>query len=79
MMNWTTEPLHSVSFCIHFSETTSSVAWRNMSGCCLVTMRSWVEVLETTSCRNAGKDYIHNTQSDWTLRKQKLRALGCPL
>jgi hypothetical protein len=24
--------------------------------CCLVTMRSWVQLLETTSCRNAGKD-----------------------
>jgi hypothetical protein len=24
--------------------------------CFLVTMRSWVQVLETASCRNAGKD-----------------------
>jgi hypothetical protein len=32
--------------------------WR--SGC-LVTMKSWVQVLETASCRNAGKDCIHKT------------------
>jgi hypothetical protein len=44
-------------------------------------MRSWVQVLETTSCKNAGKGYVHKTQSGqtlpWTLRKQELRALGC--
>jgi hypothetical protein len=48
----------------------------------LVTMTSWVQVVETTSCRNVGKCCVHKTQSDrtlpWTLRKQKLRAPGCP-
>jgi hypothetical protein len=42
----------------------------------LVTMRSWVQVLETTSCRNAGKDCIHKTHSGQTLprtmRKQNV-------
>jgi hypothetical protein len=54
--------------------------WR--SGC-LVTMRSWVQVLETTSYRNVGKDYVHKTQSGrtfpWILCKRELRAPGCPL
>jgi hypothetical protein len=51
--------------------------------CCLVTMRSWVQVLETTSCRKAVKDCVHKTQScrtlPWTLRNWELRAPGCPL
>jgi hypothetical protein len=45
-------------------------------------MRSWVQVLEMTSCRNAGKGYIHKTQSGriipWTLPKRELCAPGCP-
>jgi hypothetical protein len=45
-------------------------------------MRSWVQVLETASRRNAGKCYVHKSQSDrtlpQTLRKQELRAPGCP-
>jgi hypothetical protein len=47
-----------------------------------VTMRSWVQVLETATCRNAGKDCVHKTQSGrtlpWTLRKLELHAPGCP-
>jgi hypothetical protein len=46
---------------------------------CLVTMRSWVQVLETVSCRNTGKCRVHKTQSGQTLRKRELRAPGCPL
>jgi hypothetical protein len=45
--------------------------------CCLVTMRSWVQILEAASFRNARKDCIHKTQSDRTLprtlRKRELR------
>jgi hypothetical protein len=52
------------------------------ASCCLGTMKSWVQVLETASCRNAGKDCIHKTKSGQTLpqtlRKQELRAPGCP-
>jgi hypothetical protein len=44
-------------------------------------MRSWVQVLETTSCRNAEKGYVHKTQSDRTLprtlHKRELRTPGC--
>jgi hypothetical protein len=43
---------------------------------------SWVQVLETTSYRNAGKCCVHKTQSDRTLlrslRKRELCAPGCP-
>jgi hypothetical protein len=35
-------------------------------------------VLETTSCRNVGKDCVCKTQSGRTLRKRKLCAPGCP-
>jgi hypothetical protein len=64
-------------------------------GCCLVTHAkknvrvsgNHPEVMgsspETTSCRNAGKDCIHKTQSGWTLprtrRKRELRAPCYPL
>jgi hypothetical protein len=45
-------------------------------------MRSWVQALVTASCRNVGKDCVHKTQSGRTLprtlRKQELRASGCP-
>jgi hypothetical protein len=45
-------------------------------------MRSWVQVLETASCINAGKGCVHKTESGQilprTLRKQELRASGCP-
>jgi hypothetical protein len=45
-------------------------------------MRSWVQVLETTSCRNAGKGCVHKTQSSQTLPQtlhmRELCALGCP-
>jgi hypothetical protein len=45
-------------------------------------MRSWVQLLETSSCRNARKSYVHKTQSGRTLlrtlRKRDLRAPGCP-
>jgi hypothetical protein len=41
--------------------------------CCRMTMRSWVQVLEIASCINAGKHYVHKTQSgqtiSWTLHK----------
>jgi pentatricopeptide repeat protein len=40
--------------------------------------QSWVQVLETASCRNVGKCCVHKTQIGWTLRKQELRALGYP-
>jgi hypothetical protein len=30
-------------------------------------MRSWVQVPETSSCRNAGKGCVHKTQSGRTL------------
>jgi hypothetical protein len=33
----------------------------------LVTMKSWVQVLETASCRNTRKGCVHKTQSGWTL------------
>jgi hypothetical protein len=46
---------------------------------CLVTMRSRFQVLETVSCRNAGKGCGHKTQSDRTLRKRELCASGCPM
>jgi hypothetical protein len=46
-------------------------------------MRSWVQVRETTSCRNAVKSCVHNTQSGrtlpQTLRKQELCAPGYPI
>jgi hypothetical protein len=35
--------------------------------CCIVTMRSWVQVLETASCKNAEKDCGYKTQSGRTL------------
>ena len=39
-------------------------------------MRSWVQVLETASCRNAGRGCVQKTQSGrtlpWTLRKREL-------
>jgi hypothetical protein len=42
----------------------------------------WVQVLETTSCRNVGKGCVHKTQSaqtlPWSLRKRELCAPGCP-
>jgi hypothetical protein len=42
----------------------------------------WVQVLEISSCRNAGKCCVHKTQSGrtllWTLCKRELRASGCP-
>ena len=45
-------------------------------------MRSWVQVLETASCRNAGKGCVHKTQSGRTLPrtlcKRELHAPGCP-
>jgi hypothetical protein len=45
-------------------------------------MKSWVQVLETASCKNAGKGYVHKTQSGrtlpYTLRKRELRAPDCP-
>jgi hypothetical protein len=45
-------------------------------------MRSWVQVMETASCRNAGKGCVHKIQSGRTfprtLRKWELRAPGCP-
>jgi hypothetical protein len=41
-------------------------------------MRLWVQVLETTSCRNAGKGRVHKTLSGQTLCKRELRAPGCP-
>jgi hypothetical protein len=48
----------------------------------LVTMWPSVHVLETASCRNVGKGCVHKTQSGQTLsrtlRKQELRAPGCP-
>jgi hypothetical protein len=37
-----------------------------------------VQVLETVSCRNAGEDCVHKTQSSQTLRKWELHALDCP-
>jgi hypothetical protein len=41
-----------------------------------------LEVFLLASCRNAGKDCVHKTQSGRilprTLRKQELRAPGCP-
>jgi hypothetical protein len=43
-----------------------------------MTMRSWIQVLETASCINAGEGCVHETQSDRTLRKRKLDAPGCP-
>jgi hypothetical protein len=46
--------------------------WRSS---CLVTMRS--QVLQTASCRNAGKDCAHKTQSGRTLCKWELHAPGC--
>jgi hypothetical protein len=52
--------------------------WRSIKA----TMRSWVHVLKTASCRNAGKDCVHKTQSGWTfprtLRKRELHAPGWP-
>jgi hypothetical protein len=46
-------------------------------------MRSCVQVLETASCINAVTCCVHKTQSGQTLprtlRKQELRAPGCPL
>jgi hypothetical protein len=57
---------------------TEGEPWRSGKNCCLVTMRPWVQLLETTSCRNAGKECIHKTQSGRTLRKRDLRAPGCP-
>jgi hypothetical protein len=45
-------------------------------------MRSWVQLLETASCKNARKGCVHKTQSGQTLpqtlRKRELRAPGCP-
>jgi hypothetical protein len=38
---------------------------------------SWVQVLEISSCRNVGKDFVHKTQSVRTLPRTR-RALGCP-
>jgi hypothetical protein len=49
-----------------------------------VIMRSWVQVLETASCKNAGKDCVHKSKNQsgqtllWTLCKRELRAPGCP-
>jgi hypothetical protein len=40
-------------------------------------MRSWVQVLETAFCRNAGKGCVHETQCGRTLHKRELRAPGC--
>jgi hypothetical protein len=37
-----------------------------------MTMRSWVQVLETASCRNARKSCIHKTQNGWTMHKREL-------
>jgi hypothetical protein len=58
-------------------------ALAQQKGCCLVTMRPWVQVLETASCRNSGKGCVHKTQSGWilpwTLRKQELHSSDCPL
>jgi hypothetical protein len=42
-------------------------------------MRSWFQVLETASCRNAEKGSVHKIQSGWTLHKRELRVLGCPV
>jgi hypothetical protein len=39
-----------------------------------MTVRSWVQVLEAVSCRNAGKCCIHKTQNGRTLTKRELRA-----
>jgi hypothetical protein len=43
---------------------------------------AWFQVLETASCRNAGKCCINKTQSGRTLprilHKRELRAPGCP-
>jgi hypothetical protein len=43
---------------------------------------SWVQVLETASCGNEGKDCVHKTQSGLTLprtlHKRELRASACP-
>jgi hypothetical protein len=40
-------------------------------------MRSWVQVLETASCRNARKDCVHKTRSGQTLfRIRRKRAPG---
>jgi hypothetical protein len=53
-----------------------------LSSCITKEMRQWVQVLETASYRNAGKDYVHKTQNGWTLprtrRKRELRAPDYP-
>jgi hypothetical protein len=47
-----------------------------------VIMRLCVQVLKTASCRNAGEDCVHKTQSGRTLprtlRKWELHVPGCP-
>jgi hypothetical protein len=44
-------------------------------------MHSWVQVLETISCKNVGKGCVHMIQSGrtlpQTLRKRELRASAC--
>lgn len=42
--------------------------------CCLVTMRPRVQVLETASCRNAGKGCVLKTQSGRTLPRTPAQA-----
>jgi hypothetical protein len=48
----------------------------------IVILWSWVQVLKTASCRNAGKSCVHKIQSGRhfprTLRKRELHAPGCP-
>jgi hypothetical protein len=46
-----------------------------------VIVRSWVQILETTSCKNAGKGSVHKIESGQTLPQnlRKLRVHGCPL
>jgi hypothetical protein len=78
-------PLYNLCSCIVVCKQFTSLFWHlilSFGCCCLVTMRSWVHVLETTFCRNAGKGCVHKTQRDrtvpWTRRKRELRASGCP-
>jgi hypothetical protein len=40
-------------------------------------MESWVQVLETASCRNAGKGCVHKAQSGWTLPQTLQAGTGC--
>jgi hypothetical protein len=53
-----------------------------------ISMRSWVQVLETASCRNVGKGCVHKNLRPkvvgpfpvaWTLHKRELHAPGYPL